>query len=189
MDPTPSPEDAECGVVSPPTRGWTHLRAPMPRYTGFPRPRGDGPDRHGRREPCPIGFPAHAGMDRLQRAHRAAACGGFPRPRGDGPMMSTGIVIGAWPRFPRPRGDGPYSEWLGMANTTSEHRDVSAGGFPAHAGMDPHGGRAMLAMEAVSPPTRGWTLASDDCHACRARSKVSPPTRGWTSHCARSSRG
>ena len=51
-------------TVSPPTRGWTVIRANQSRITA--------------------GFPAHAGMDRFIRSPQQAGTG-FPRPRGDGP--------------------------------------------------------------------------------------------------------
>ena len=131
-------------MVSPPTRGWTLLPYAAGCPEGFPRPRGDGPDKAGFPRPrgdpqrftlAVAGFPAHAGMDPLQPSCRFPAhagmdpdrpCGRFPRPRGDGPWRHRrrGVSVG----FPRPRGDGPRSPIV--------HGGVSSG-FPAHAGMDP----------------------------------------------------
>ena len=52
--------------VSPPTRGWTHLRGDHPRSDQ--------------------GFPAHAGMDRTGTTSPERKRW-FPRPRGDGPRF------------------------------------------------------------------------------------------------------
>ena len=155
------------------------------RYTGFPRPRGDGPDdvlpRHegeqvspptrGWTSGCPTGseqsagFPAHAGMDPylLPPVLRGE---GFPRPRGDGPEKAP---TGLWGKMVSP----PTRGWT--------HRRCRQGGarcgFPAHAGMDP----AHTSTDSTRP---GFPRPRGDgphTNFAKARAMmVSPPTRGWT---------
>ena len=161
----------------------------------FPRPRGDGPwDMSPRVAVAPvspptrgwtvsgagvvdasIGFPAHAGMD-LMHHFEPEAFGGFPRPRGDGPESVCREVLGIVV-------SPPTRGW------TLRLRQLAVGfaGFPAHAGMDrgrrcprpcgrrfprPRGDGPLtttltIAVVAVSPPTRGWTvrLGRGPCHA------------------------
>ena len=191
-------------AVSPPTRGWTHLRPPL----------------HGDQG----GFPAHAGMDlgrRLPRGHERR----FPRPRGDGPVSTTVPRLRStvspptrgWTRlrhsvllhddgfpahagmdpstssapgrsrwFPRPRGDGPCSHRVTPGSDlvspptrgwtrVAETVRKACGGFPAHAGMD-HVREDRLVQELGFPRPRG------DGPSIRGASfqfaEVSPPTRG-----------
>ena len=111
----------------------------------LPRTRGDGPDeggdvrgdlrasphtrgwtpRGGSARARPVGFPAHAGMDRY--VHRGDVHRGrLPRTRGDGPVPiqhSLGDPLAS----PHTRG------WT----ADREAAVRAAQGFPAHAGMDP----------------------------------------------------
>ena len=123
----------------------------------------------------PVGFPAHAGMDPAhQGLHDRAA--GFPRPRGDGPLL-----IGE--AHQHQRVSPPTRGWT----VACPGHPRQACGFPAHAGMDPNElGRsrpdrrfprprgdgpmppeAQWYIDGVSPPTRGWTHASE----CRRTGK------------------
>ena len=151
---------ASCGTtVSPPTRGWT-LSPPTRGWTpidyghqsgdlGFPAHAGMdhsgrfsgkvktvpsvSPPTRGWTLPklvtvaSPVGFPAHAGMD-LSTGRRRFWFRRFPRPRGDGPLSAAEatdqLVVSP-----------PTRGW------TLSHRSSFAkcDGFPAHAGMDPHG--------------------------------------------------
>ena len=153
-------------TVSPPTRGWTRntlighrcpsgfpahagmdphdvLRSYM--FSGFPRPRGDGPSKRRHFPLRPLVSPPTRGWTRLpfQRHHGAP---GFPAHAGMDPPGSTATPT--LTRFPRPRGDGPRSPgtgdrtpavspptrgWTPVRQTIS----VLMIGFPAHAGMDP----------------------------------------------------
>ena len=192
--------------VSPPTRGWTPLpggpdpandgfpahagmdhstppRAASP--AGFPRPRGDGPQRtttgccsatvspptrgwtlwQPNQRHCLAGFPAHAGMDPRTRTPRKR-CTRFPRPRGDGPLGHHDLAILA-------EVSPPTRGWTLGASTPP----TAAVGFPAHAGMDPPPGSAPGSC-IWFPRPRG-----DGPSCCRrifTRPTVSPPTRGWT---------
>ena len=182
------PRRARGCTVSPHTRGWTHLLGAAPRCTS-----GDAsvPQR------CALiqGFPAHAGMDparsdRATAAFRAvsphtrgwtlpvitavATRGSDPRAMRHGPCGAVsphtrGWTLPARPNrrsstgFPRTRGDGPDAP-------RARHRHLDAGGFPAHAGMDP-------VWAAVAPALRpahaGWT------HDVRERPpRRFPRTRG-----------
>ena len=111
------------------------------------------------------GFPAHAGMD----------------PRSESPAARS-------PRLPRTRGDGPGPVGAaGERERASPHTrgwtrrprsgTLGAGGFPAHAGMDPVVTRRP-SMPSRLPRTRG------DGPVRRRRPDVgraaSPHTRGWT---------
>ena len=142
--------------VSPPTRGWT-----MP---------------HKRTCVMKMGFPAHAGMD-LPHVVSVIGIARFPRPRGDGPLPIeiTGFDIQVSP---------PTRGWT----LYRSNRKRICVGFPAHAGMDPMktgapypswgfprprgDGPVATALEkavnAVSPPTRGWTVSAEGAGRCRA---------------------
>ena len=141
-----SAEASHCVVpVSPPTRGWTRRVWSTLRLVE--------------------GFPAHAGMDPINR-----------------------VPTGCLSRFPRPRGDGPTGAALrdeiqGVSPPTRgwTHQDTERGklllGFPAHAGMDPIPTRS-IGNSRRFPRPRG---DGPECNATRASAKeVSPPTRGWT---------
>ena len=111
------------------------------------------------------GFPAHAGMD----------------PRGQSRLPLP-------PRFPRTRGDGPLTDaapsrgQLVSPHTRGWTLRVGGGGglqggFPAHAGMDPHCA-AVRDSASRFPRTRGdgpFSLADPG-----GVFVVSPHTRGWT---------
>ena len=152
------------------------------------------PARLHRREP--VGFPAHAGMDRscgvaspgsswVSPPTRGWTHGGHapatldeltcvpdvvsPPTRGwtrCSERLSGAVVAG----FPRPRGDGPRE-------STAVQDVARCPGFPAHAGMDPgdvcdaHRPRGFPAHAGMDPSTRGLAVV---------RTLVSPPTRGWT---------
>ena len=104
-------------------------------------------------------------MDLRQRAATPATTR-LPRTRGDGPRVDEGLL--------HPRVASPHTRgWTRHADDAA----VAAGGFPAHAGMDPAyggGGGGKYGL----PRTRG-----DGPLAFRDGSKVfwaSPHTRGWT---------
>ena len=178
-------------MVSPPTRGWTRFHRGIrgadrgfPAHAGWTR-RGMGwPYVQG-------GFPAHAGMD-PQSLSVGRSRRGFPRPRGDGPCMgpSTSAACRVSPptrdgpakaAFVKacPEVSPPTRGWTYQPR----QQDLWCMGFPAHAGMDPfcpsaadHGtwfprprgdGPEDMVLawitEAVSPPTRGWTLGTAYC--------------------------
>ncbi len=161
------------------------------RLDGFPRTRGDGPDRfnyvsqndrvspHSRgwtsardhmREPG-RGFPALAGMDRVEKG-TAATAHGFPRTRGDGPARFDSASL-ALKVSPHSRG------WT----SDSQLASLRSSGFPALAGMDlrlwdgiyvltgfprtrgdgPQRLDRVLAGEVVSPHSRGWTGVPPVC--------------------------
>ena len=151
----------------------------------LPRARGDGPSAHAscsltcsasprtrgwtvRRSPhrsARRGFPAHAGMD-PSVVGALGALTRLPRARGDGPRQREGVrmVIGA---SPRTRG-WTHSAVLGTGG---------AGGFPAHAGMDP--GRTTAGRLGYRlPRARGDGPVSFVSSMCRI--VASPRTRGWT---------
>ena len=111
------------------------------------------------------GFPAHAGMDPVVRS-AAETRPRFPRPRGDGPAIHG--------RHPYPPTVSPPTRGWTVAY---QRPAVVAGGFPAHAGMDP-GNQAGGRMTLRFPRPRGDGPASECCSTCPVR--VSPPTRGWT---------
>ena len=179
------PEGLLKTAVSPHTRGWT-----LP----------DTSDVH-----CPVGFPAHAGMDPGRTAEDDGARR-FPRTRGDGPEAAIGRRA-LEKVSPHTRG------WTSSIRWTSS----GAPGFPAHAGMDlgveegehgeqgfprtrgdgPRSGSGWRTSVRVSPHTRGWTpeaavgdRASGGFPAhgdgprrsgsARLAVQVSPHTRGWT---------
>ena len=108
--------------VSPPTRGWTRV---MLRICWF----------H-------LGFPAHAGMDRV-RDDREHFARGFPRPRGDGPLVN-GMTSELDRVSPPTRG------WTLVAVDSR----CAGRGFPAHAGMDPSS-RTCSVPSAWFPRPRG----------------------------------
>ena len=154
-------------------------------WTGFPRTRGDGPasdepwvvwcevsphtrgwtSRASSERSSLSGFPAHAGMDPRQHPY-VAAPPWFPRTRGDGPSMSD-LFHERLSVSPHTRG------WTSMTETTT----ITTPGFPAHAGMDPGGGRAVR-HACRFPRTRGDGPRCDVCWTSERR--VSPHTRGWT---------
>ena len=88
------------------------------------------------------GFPAHAGMDPI-RLMRPIIAIGFPRTRGDGPAPKK---LPAFCKAVSPHTRG----WTPPAD---QHGHV-AGGFPAHAGMDPYRG-AETGSSRGFPRTRG----------------------------------
>ena len=201
------PARCESRPVSPPTRGWTHLR-----------------QHHGQAQ---RGFPAHAGMDPSGDTYTFPV-GGFPRPRGDGPAgarrlfahggvspptrgwtcsgQDNAVREGGFPAhagmdpqetyteaafvgFPRPRGDGPPRRTMGHGPWSVSpptrgwtSRDGSSScrvpGFPAHAGMDR---RAVPGdrCDAGFPRPRGDGPHAT-CAVPGAGGGGSPPTRGWT---------
>ena len=112
------------------------------------------------------GFPAHAGMDPSGSADRPA-CPRLPRTRGDGPYAELGCLCMAR-ASPHTRGWTPHASCVA----------VRAGGFPAHAGMDPAATPRPSAGRRL-PRTRGdGPVRNID----RSRlSGASPHTRGWTS--------
>ena len=132
--------------VSPPTRGWTLLRAAL--------------------DLGAVGFPAHAGMDRVYPDGGGRA-GRFPRPRGDGPM-SEDVPAVSMEVSPPTRG------WTRRWRSASSE----AHGFPAHAGMDlPHPSVAVVVPGFPRPRGDGpWQHCAHVAFV-----GVSPPTRGWTS--------
>ncbi|MDB6134173.1 MAG: hypothetical protein JWM59_2416 [Verrucomicrobiales bacterium] len=160
-------------------------RARGTRFTGFPRPRGDGPPsgasfwNHWRFSPPTRGwtgrilwhahlcgvFPAHAGMDRLfGMGLRAGWC--FPRPRGDGPQMTAREVT-------ERRFSPPTRGWTLLMPMAFIFSRV----FPAHAGMD-RGGLGVFQGPLRFPRPRG---DGPDLTVNEPRTgPFSPPTRGWT---------
>ncbi len=160
---------------------------PIVRVTGsgFPRPRGDGPERLGRRVdrqgvPPPtrgwsvnksfkarflLGSPAHAGMVPLtpivpMKMER------FPRPRGDGPATpASARFLSAVP--PPTRG---WSRYMGKL-------DMDCVGSPAHAGMVPSCHREFLAPKRFPRPRGDGPKNS---RVGPGGLKVPPPTRGWS---------
>ena len=194
--------------VSPPTRGWTPPPPPpdpppagFPAHAGmdplpaaqrnalqwFPRPRGDGP-AHGvlldlqalvspptrgwttcrasawRDSP---GFPAHAGMD-PERVMIGTVCIRFPRPRGDGPSEAQFAVV---PDQVSP----PTRGWTPLP----ELRRDPLRGFPAHAGMDPHGMSDPVDFIGFPRPRGDGPV---DPLVMPSTCRASPPTRGWTAN-------
>ena len=193
-------------VASPHTRGWTPLRTsgimsgsgfpahagmdpradrPAGALHGLPRTRGDGPQiglfdsRVGMASPHTRGwtrllrqrgagtggFPAHAGMD-PRRLYPSTRSPGLPRTRGDGPVILWMTVT--------PEQASPHTRgWTRL----SGEQGAEAGGFPAHAGMDPHRVRYSVAAMRL-PRTRGDGPALRRTSA--DTSTASPHTRGWT---------
>ena len=192
--------------ASPHTRGWTvtcmgssqwgkgfpaHAgmdlgRTPMHvRSSRLPRTRGDGPKRSGcasggrGASPHTRGWTQHA-------PHQPRTRKGFPAHAGMDPRVVDGPVDHQ--RLPRTRGDGPWSQaaawrrWRASPHTRGwTPGQVVAGlveeGFPAHAGMDPAGGR-WAARRSGLPRTRGDGPRPD--RRDRHRRWASPHTRGWT---------
>ena len=130
---------------SPRSRGWTLFQAV-------------------RRCPPP-GFPALAGMDRVEGGDGVPHLG-IPRARGDGPR-SVADVEAMRQDSPRSRGWTPVAGPAGRAGE----------GFPALAGMDPGSCRAGCAARRI-PRARGdgpYPTA-----AAQAARGDSPRSRGWT---------
>ena len=178
-------------MVSPPTRGWTHAARTSDLAAGAVSPPTRGwTISEIRPWHRPIGFPAHAGMDRgsgqrLRRSrlvspptrgwtvlqyHELPHSLGFPAHAGMDPSQ-LGIRSRLVRGFPAHAGMDPTSwttTWLprGFPRPRGDGpvyvRDIAEGkrGFPAHAGMDPF-------CKSVKPNALTST-------------RVSPPTRGWT---------
>ena len=193
-------------AVSPHTRGWTPAhrrhqrhRAGFPAHAGmdrcrppppvparrFPRTRGDGPGKllilvfHTKVSPHTrgwtlvddtlqmtlTGFPAHAGMDPRWPPRRCSSCR-FPRTRGDGPLV---------PRVGRHLyGVSPHTRGWTVHRVADP---PAAGGFPAHAGMDPTATPGPISARRF-PRTRGDGPRKVAGGSMNTR--VSPHTRGWT---------
>ncbi len=151
----------------------------------FPRTRGDGPaterttlscpefSPHTRGWTGPLGvpiltppvFPAHAGMDRYQRAQTLRR-GSFPRTRGDGPTDSRRSASSI--RFsPHTRG------WTAHGERLARWASV----FPAHAGMDQQRLSLLLCVGRF-PRTRGD--GPNERVSMGDAPEFSPHTRGWT---------
>ena len=193
-------------MASPHTRGWTPARgrrwssaAGFPAHAGMdlrdayaqgatqrlPRTRGDGPEiqlvfvipalasphTRGWTRGCPVqcrargGFPAHAGMDPGHSTYPGPTQR-LPRTRGDGPPAPP-------PCDARPKAS-PHTRGWTLVPQQRRHR---AGGFPAHAGMDP-----VDLIERVRstrlPRTRGDGPQPSSTRSCWR--VASPHTRGWT---------
>ena len=192
--------------ASPHTRGWTLIlvrrrddREGFPAHAGMdpfngslsalftrlPRTRGDGPCNVWGvqlvREASPHtrgwtlllrlcaegsgGFPAHAGMDPARHLHQGGRRR-LPRTRGDGPQANCLT----------PSGSRASPHTRGWTVTILPHPNADRG-FPAHAGMDPHGSRTLRRAGGL-PRTRGDGPFSRAITRC-ARG-ASPHTRGWT---------
>ena len=182
-----SPSGNVCALGFPAHAGMDPIEAPAPGIcSGFPRPRGDGPPGSpGGNETDEVspptrgwtsgprvkprsspGFPAHAGMD-PRGSVRCWPWRRFPRPRGDGPSPDAAIAESG-------EVSPPTRGWT----TDGADSPRACPGFPAHAGMDPaitpsrgrpqwfprprgDGPRRIrdqARVQAVSPPTRGWTV-------------------------------
>ena len=148
---------AGTGMVSPPTRGWTHDTKSCRRSE--------------------IGFPAHAGMDPHTPSgpHQSE---GFPRPRGDGPAATGVTSANSTAVSPPTRGWTPpvvlhlrqnpgFPAHAGM-DLSYVGRQDGAGRFPRPRGDGPMAKVARPWRDRVSPPTRGWTLIAID-RRCAAR--------------------
>ena len=152
---------------SPHTRGWTVV--------------------HRHRDRCQPVFPAHAGMDRRDRAHAPEPRACSPHTRGwTGSLLYRDPYCGlcsphtrGWTEgcpgdpsealcVPRTRGDGPYCQALVSGKPRV---------FPAHAGMDRKGSPNRHRNVRV-PRTRG-DGPSTGKHS-PSRTQCSPHTRGWT---------
>ena len=131
---------------------------------GSPHTRGWTAGAGWRREPG-VGFPAHAGMDRVgERGLRGA--GRVPRTRGDGPG-ATGLVGCRTGGSPHTRG------WTPRRRSTTS----TGAGFPAHAGMDP-ARRSSCRRRSWVPRTRGD--GPEIQQENQVKYQGSPHTRGWT---------
>ena len=153
--------------ASPHTRGWTSLARTARPYAASrasPHTRGWTPGRAHDVGPR-RGFPAHAGMDRDRGADRRDRAR-LPRTRGDGPSRPR-CIHSVSRASPHTRG------WTRLV----VNRMVDAGGFPAHAGMDPGGSRASHGPPGL-PRTRGD--GPDRYRLMPCPSVASPHTRGWT---------
>ena len=130
--PCTSPTIGGRAPVPPPTRGWplfghsvrvSHGGSPAhagmaperlcwcSSWTGFPRPRGDGPTARGLRSLAGPVPPPTRGWPRLGPVCSMTAPGS-PAHAGMAPPITTRFWLGT--RFPRPRGDGPvvnYGCW------------------------------------------------------------------------------
>ena len=152
--------------ASPHTRGWTrpalqgvHRDLGFPAHAGMdpsairasassrwlPRTRGDGPGSPPGLAAAIAASPHTRGWTRHVTAGRARDAG-FPAHAGMDPPRSGGGRSGR--RLPRTRGDGPATVTLTLRSALASphtrgwtprglHGDTRAGGFPAHAGMDP----------------------------------------------------
>ena len=131
----------------------------------LPRARGDGPADTAASAMRPLGFPAHAGMDRVP-VGRLCGQRRLPRARGDGPTQTCDLdsLVAA---SPRTRGWTPGCP--GWAH--------AAGGFPAHAGMDPPRFR-LRASTTRLPRARGD--GPNNVTVNISGFMASPRTRGWT---------
>ena len=186
MDLTYSAMSAISFMVSPPTRGWTlRARAGAAVGGGFPAHAGMDPGSPTTRL-ADVGFPAHAGMDPYGFAILSDILR-FPAHAGMDPHGPA--WRGGRRGFPRPRGDGPIrEEWSGSITLVSPPTRgwTSLGaallpwwfGFPAHAGMDPHG-PFPRPFRRWFPRPRGDGPRTEDSKYESV--PVSPPTRGWTS--------
>ena len=218
---------ARCKQASPHTRGWTRTPAGHPgRHPGFPahagmdpspaasgparsrlpRTRGDGPlaltlrllpygaSPHTRgwtlvqagADLGAPGFPAHAGMD-PDLTSAVTMTVGLPRTRGDGPAPPS-VVRGGHVASPHTRGwtrggaggdgvVGGFPAHAGMDPHRGATERASREGFPAHAGMDRHATRPSRSRRRL-PRTRGDGPVPHVTAA--AVEEASPHTRGWT---------
>ena len=111
------------------------------------------------------GFPAHAGMDPEFRSWRSTS-ERFPRTRGDGPPTNAAVVRQLWV--------SPHTRGWTLQLLRHPHR---AGGFPAHAGMDPRAPSSRSGRRRF-PRTRGDGPLREPLDV--PEQEVSPHTRGWT---------
>ena len=139
-------------------RSWCQLPSASPHTRGW-TPCAAG------RVPGASGFPAHAGMDPPDAALPPLAPG-LPRTRGDGPLL-TGPL-------PTPSTASPHTRGWTRARSRCAR---AAGGFPAHAGMDPGLLRRQPSRRRL-PRTRGDGPQPRSVDA--PRTTASPHTRGWT---------
>ena len=129
---------------------------------GFPRPRGDRPQRVDHLVLCMTGSPAHAGIDRPLGGSREPAIGS-PAHAGIDPGQPSATSKGPGAGFPRPRGDRPVTggAWCPLLHGSPAHAGIDPGyrldlcarrrpGSPAHAGIDPERHGCWF-----PPPTRG----------------------------------
>ena len=147
--------------VSPPTRGWTHQDgAIVSCWSGFPRPRGDGPWNGAIPAKRSKVSPPTRGWTLLEHGKpHQDVCDGFPRPRGDGPGPRTSErAADLRGGFPAHAGMDPAQEPTMTALTLQ--------GFPAHAGMDPSISERVVHCCSGFPRPRGDGPVSDSHRAC-----------------------